>query len=141
MIAYLDTSAVVPLLVEEPGSEVCLRVFLQADSVATVRLTFAEASAALARASRLGRLTADAHAGALAQLESVWTQLDVVNVDDELVRAAGALARAHALRGHDAVHCAAALRVGSATTVAVAGDRELLAAWQAEGLHVLDTRS
>ncbi len=141
MIAYLDTSAVVPLLVEEPGSEVCLRVFLQADSVATVRLTFAEASAALARASRLGRLTADAHAGALAQLESVWTQLDVVNVDDELVRAAGALARAHALRGYDAVHCAATLRVGSATTVAVAGDRELLAAWQAEGLHVLDTRS
>ena len=42
MIAYFDTSAVVPLLVEEPGSEVCLRVFLQADSVATIRMTSAE---------------------------------------------------------------------------------------------------
>ena len=55
MIAYFDTSAVVLLLVEEePGSEVSLRVFLRADTVATVRLMFAEVSAALARASRLG---------------------------------------------------------------------------------------
>ena len=67
--------------------------------------------------------------------------MDVVNVDDDLVRAAGALARAHALRGYDAVHCAAALRVVSATTVALAGDRDLLAAWRHEGLHVLDTQS
>ena len=51
MIAYFDTSAVVPLLVEEPGTEISLRVFLQAESVATVRMTFAEVSAALARAS------------------------------------------------------------------------------------------
>ena len=49
MIAYFDTSAVVPLLVEdEAGSEICLRVFLQAETVATVRLTFAEVCAALA---------------------------------------------------------------------------------------------
>ena len=53
MIAYFDTSAVVPLLVEEPGSEVALRVFRQAESVPTVRMTFAGASAARARASRL----------------------------------------------------------------------------------------
>jgi uncharacterized protein len=58
-----------------------------------------------------------------------------------LVRTAGALARDHALRGCDAVHCAAALRVTSATTVALAGDRDLLAAWQREGLQILDTRS
>ncbi|WP_448609448.1 type II toxin-antitoxin system VapC family toxin [Geodermatophilus sp. URMC 60] len=141
MIAYFDTSAVVPLLVEEPGTDVSLRVFLQAESVATVRMTFAETSAALARASRLRRLTTDAHDRALAGLESVWAQMDVLDVDDDLVRAAGALAREHALRGHDAVHCAAALRVVSATTVALAGDRDLLTAWQREGLQVLDTQS
>ncbi len=141
MIAYFDTSAVVPLLVEEPGTDISLRVFLQAETVATVRMTFAEVSAALARASRLGRLTADAHDRALAELESVWAQMDVLNVDDDLVRAAGALARDHALRGYDAVHCAAGLRVSSATTIALAGDRDLLAAWQREGLQVLDTRS
>ncbi|SET21553.1 type II toxin-antitoxin system VapC family toxin [Geodermatophilus poikilotrophus] len=141
MIAYFDASAVVPLLVEEPGTDIALRVFLQAETVATVRMTFAEVSAALARASRLGRLTADAHDRALAGLESVWAQVDVLDVDDGLVRAAGALARDHALRGHDAVHCAAALRVTSGTTVALAGDRDLLAAWQREGLQVLDTQS
>ena len=141
MIAYFDTSAVVPLLVEEPGTDVSLRVFLQAETVATVRMTFADTSAALARASRLGRLTADARDRALAGLESVWAQMDVVHVDDDLVRGAGALARDHALRGYDAVHCAAALRVTSGTTVALAGDRDLLAAWQREGLQVLDTQS
>ncbi|MGR6965327.1 type II toxin-antitoxin system VapC family toxin [Geodermatophilus sp. URMC 61] len=141
MIAYFDTSALVPLLVEEPGSDVALRVFLQAESVATVRMTFAEVSAALARASRLDRLTADAHDRALVELESVWAQVDVLEVDDDLVRAAGALARDHALRGYDAVHCAAALRVHSTTTVALAGDQDLLAAWQREGLQVLDAQS
>ena len=141
MIAYFDTSAVVPLLVEEPGTDISLRVFLQAETVATVRMTFAEVSAALARASRLGRLTADAHDRALAGLESVWAQMDVLHVDDDLVRAAGALARDHALRGYDAVHCAAGLRVSSATTVALAGGRDLLAVWQREGLQVLDTHS
>ena len=141
MIAYFDTSAVVPLLVEEPGTGISLRVFLQAETVATVRMTFAEVSAALARASRLGRLTADAHERALAELESVWAQMDVLDVDDDLVRAAGALARDHALRGYDAVHCAAALRVISATTVALAGDQALLEAWQREGLQVLDMHS
>ena len=141
MIAYFDTSAVVPLLVEEPGTDIALRVFLQAETVATVRMTFAEVSAALARASRLSRLTADAHDRALAGLESVWVQMDVLDVDDDLVRAAGALARDHALRGYDAVHCAAALRVLNATTVALAGDHDLLTAWQREGLQVLDTQS
>jgi uncharacterized protein len=141
VIAYFDTSAVVPLLVEEPGTDISLRVWLQAETVATVRMTFAEAAAALARASRLGRLTVDAHDRALAELESVWAQMDVLDVDDGLVRAAGVLARDHALRGYDAVHCAAALRVTSGTTVALAGDRELLAAWQREGLQVLDTQS
>ncbi len=141
MIAYFDTSAVVPLVVEEPGTDISLRVFLQSDTVATVRMTFAEAAAALARASRLGRLTADAHGRALAGLESVRVQMDVLEVDDDLVHAAGALARDHALSGYDAVHCAAALRVTSTSTVALAGDRDLLAAWQREGLQVLDTRS
>jgi predicted nucleic acid-binding protein len=141
VIAYFDTSAVVPLLVEEPGTDISLRVFLQAETLATVRMTFAEVSAALARASRLGRLTADAHDRALAELESVWAQMDVLDVNDDLVRAAGALARTHALRGYDAVHCAAALRVTSTSTVALAGDRDLLGAWQREGLQVLDTHS
>ena len=141
MIAYFDTAAVVRLLVEdEAGSEVCLRVFLQAESVTTVRLTFAEVCAALARAARLGRLTTEAHDSALAEFESVWDQMDVMEVDDDPVRQAGRLARTHGLRGYDAVHCAAGLRARGATTVGLAGDRELLTAWRAGGLQVIDTQ-
>ena len=102
-------------------------------------MTFAEAAAALARASRLGRLTTDAHDGALAELESVWAQMDVLDVDDDLVRTAGALARTHALRGYDAVHCAAALSLAADDLVAASGDSELLAAWRDDGLAVVDT--
>jgi predicted nucleic acid-binding protein len=142
VIAYFDTSAVIPLLVDdEPGATTALASWLGAETLVTTRLLFAEAAAALARASRLGRLTADSLDRALEELEQAWAQFHVVEVDDFLVRAAGSLARAHALRGYDAVHCAAALRVAGPDTVAVAGDRDLLAAWQALGMHVIDTLS
>ena len=140
MIAYFDTSAVIPLLVDdEPGTEVALTAWLGADAVVTVRLTFAEAAAALARAARLGRLTSLALDEALSQLDELWSQLDIVEIDDHLVRSAAALARQHSLRGYDAVHCAAALRIASADAVGLAGDSDLLAGWRAEGLRVIDT--
>ena len=65
--------------------------------------------------------------------------MDVLEVDEDLVRRAGAPARTHALRGYDAVHCAAGLRMRSGTTVGLAGERELLAAWNREELQAIDT--
>jgi predicted nucleic acid-binding protein len=140
VIAYFDTSAVIPLLVDdEPGAATARGSWLGADTVVTTRILFAEAAAALARAFRLGRLTSDALDQALAGLERAWAQFHVVEVDDVLVRTAGSLAREQALRGYDAVHCAAALRVAGPDTVAIAGDRDLLTAWQALGMPVIDT--
>lgn len=142
MIAYFDTSAIIPLLVDdEPGSETALAVWLGAESVATARILFAEAAAALAQAARLGRLDPVAHDRVLAELDSAWDQLDVVEIDDPLVHEAGSLARTHPLRGYDAVHCAAALRLADPSTVALSGDQKLLDAWRAEGLQVVDTRA
>lgn len=46
MIAYFDTSAVVPLLVQEPATEQCSRLWDEATRVLTVRLTYPEARAA-----------------------------------------------------------------------------------------------
>ncbi len=65
--------------------------------------------------------------------------MDVLDVDDDLARQAGARARTHALRGYDAVHCPAGRRVGSANTVGLAGDRQPLAAWHREDLQAIDT--
>jgi uncharacterized protein len=142
VIAYYDTSAIVPLLVaDEPGAEVALAAFLGAEAVVSVRLLYAEAGAALARAARLDRLTPQALDDALVELETLWSQLDVVEIDDDLVHTAARLARTHALRGYDAVHCAAALRIAGPDTVALAGDGDLLSAWRAEGLQVIDTHA
>lgn len=140
MIAYFDTSAVIPLLVDdEPGATASLAAWMGAETVVTARILFAEAAAALARASRLGRLKPEALELALTELEQIWAQFDIVEVDDLLVRSAGSLAREHALRGYDAVHCAAALRIASPDTVALAGDGNLLTAWRTIGLAVIDT--
>lgn len=139
MIAYLDTSALIPLIIEEPGSERAGRLWDTAEQVSSVRLVYAEARAALAQAARLGRITASELSRTVAALDDLYDQLALIEVDGTLVRRAGELAELHALRGYDAVHLAAAERVASDTTVVVSGDRELLAAAGTLGLAVADT--
>lgn len=140
MIAYFDSSAAVPLLIEdEPGVDVCRRVWQAADAVVTTRLLYVETAAALARAERMGRLTPAARDAAMQGLEDIWSQFDVIEVADLIVRRAAVLAFEQGLRGYDAVHCAAGLTLAGAETVALTGDRALLAAWRANGVDVVDT--
>jgi uncharacterized protein len=141
LIVYLDTSAIVPLLIDEPSSDLCRRVWEAADAVFCCRLGYVEAAAALARAVRLGRVAAAQHAGALDRLDQAWARLSVLSIDEGLVREAAALTTRHALRGYDAVHCAAALRLTDLAPTAVSGDEDLLAAWRSEGLPVVDTHA
>lgn len=139
MIAYFDTSALIPLLIDEPGSSRAGRVWDLADHVASVRLIYTEARAALAQAARLGRLVSADLAPTLDGLERLYGQLDLLEVDDLLVRRAGELAQLHALRGYDALHLAAAERVQGETTIVVTGDSDLVAAASTLGLAVADT--
>lgn len=138
MIVYFDTSALVPLLVAEPTSEACRRVWDDADTVVTTRLLYVEASAAMAQALRLQRLDADQHHRCLELLEDLWPQFDVVELDAGLCPAAAQLAHRHALRGYDAVHCAAALSLEDTELVAATGDQALRSAWQQEGITTYD---
>ncbi len=139
MICYFDTSAFVPLLIAEPGSGFCRRLWDEADDVVTVRLLYAEAAAALAQALRLGRLTEAGHEAALRVLDRLWSELDIVEVDDDVVRRAARLAHACALRGYDAVHCAAAEQLDDDDVVIASGDRKLLEACAALGMATADT--
>jgi uncharacterized protein len=139
VIAYFDTSALIPLLVEEPGSARAGRVWDVAEHVTSVRLIHAEARAALAQATRVGRLAPADLPAALDGLETLYGQLDLLEVDDPLVRRAGELAQDHALRAYDAVHLAAAERVRNDAIVVVAGDRDLCTAAGALGMAVADT--
>jgi uncharacterized protein len=138
---YVDTSALVPLLVSEASSARCRLLWDTADLVLCCALGHVEASAALARAGRGRHLSAAAVARAADLLDTLWSDITVVPADDQRLTAASAAAHRHGLRGYDAVHCAAALAVAGNDLVAASGDKELLAAWQADGLAVVDTNA
>jgi predicted nucleic acid-binding protein len=134
LIAYFDTSALVPLLVVEPASAAARQHWDGADVVASSRLVYPEARAALGRAHRLGVLTPDKLRSAVAELEERLNRLHIVEVDEGLAVYAGHLAERHGLRGYDAVHLAAAHSIAEPDVVLVAGDNALLRAAQATGL-------
>jgi predicted nucleic acid-binding protein len=136
VIAYFDTSAVVPLLVVEAGSAHAAALWDGADRVVCARLVYPEGRAALAQAHRLGRLTARQLRAVVTEFDSRYEELDLVEVDDPLARHAGQLAQAHGLRGYDAVHLAAAHRVRDPDLVLVAGDEALLRAATADGMTI-----
>jgi predicted nucleic acid-binding protein len=134
VITYVDTSSLLKLLIEEPGSEQAGRVWDAADVVASVVLAQVEARAALASAVRGGRLTAAQHVKATAELEGLLEELTVVAITDELIAQAAELAERVALRGYDAVHLAAAVTVGA--NVVTSADAALCAAGERCGFHV-----
>jgi hypothetical protein len=134
VIVYFDTSAFVPLLVTEPGTEVSQELWESADEVVTSRLLFLEAAAALARARRMGRIADEHHRTAAASLSDLWRDFRVVEVDEVLTRRAAELVDRQALRGYDAVHCASAERIEAPDLVVASGDKDLLAACAELGL-------
>lgn len=141
MIGYLDTSALVPLLVaEEPSSDACRRFWDDADTIVSCRLSYAEAGAALAQALRLDQLNGSEYVRSMAALDDLWEQMDVVDVDDTLVRRGAALAHRFGLRGYDAVHCACAEQLADPSLVAATGDLALLDAWHRLGISTFDTK-
>ncbi len=126
MIAYFDTSAIVPLLVQGPGTETAGELWDRAERLVSIRLAWVEARAALARAARIGRISPRQLRTSKSGLDELLNQVDLVDVDDGLVRRAGDLAEVHALRAYDAIHLAAADRIRAGDAVVVAGDRALL---------------
>jgi predicted nucleic acid-binding protein len=136
VIAYFDTSAVVPLLIAEPGSAMAGTLWDSADRVVTIRLLYPEARAALAQAERLERVSTRDLRSAVSALDTRFEEMDVVELDHGIAHLGGEKAEEHGLRGYDAVHLAAALRVHDPDVVLVAGDRPLLAAASFEGLAV-----
>ena len=128
MIVYFDTSAIIPLIVAEPGSATCERLWGEATRVLSVRLLYVEARAALAMAQRSGRLVPEELVSAVELLDQLVSQIDSVEVTEALVRAAGDVAARQGLRGYDAVHLAAAATVADDDLIFLSGDRQLLTA-------------
>jgi len=109
MICYLDTRALVKLYVHEQGSETVCKLVEAASVVATSKVAYPEARAALARGLREDLLAKKDYRLVVAALQHDWTRYLALEVSDSLVWLAGELAEKHRLRGFDAIHLAAAL--------------------------------
>ncbi len=111
MILYLDTSSLVKLYVEEPGSRGVQKLVSRAELVTTSVVAYAEARAALARRRRETGLTPTEHRRARVALDGDWPRILTLEVAEPLARRAGDLAERHRLRGFDALHLASYLTV------------------------------
>jgi predicted nucleic acid-binding protein len=147
--AYVfDSSAIVKRYVRETGTT---WVFSLTDpgaghAIYVAGITGVEVVSALTRQTRSGALTPTDAATALAQLRhDLAHQYYIVDITPTLLVRAMALAETHALRGYDAVQCAAAVLLhaerqvrGMPPLTLVSADTALNAAAAAEGLRVED---
>jgi len=101
MTLYLDTSSLVKLYVEEPGSDEVRQELREADSGATSAVTYAEARAAFARHRRDGKLTPATFRFVKRDFDADWLRLAVIEPTSALCRAAGELAERKGPRGCD----------------------------------------
>lgn len=139
MITYWDTSAVIPLLIREPSSDTCRRLWDSSSTAVTTLLLYVEASAALHQAHRLSRIDSSQLDELLTAFETYWDSLVVLGMGEGLIRHAAKLSGLHGLRGYDAVHCAAGLSmIDDADAVLVSGDKKLLDAWRVSGAVTAD---
>jgi hypothetical protein len=136
VIAYFDTSAILPLIIDEPSSSICVRLWNDADRSVSVRLLYPEARAALAKARRMDRITSAQLTAAIDELEAIITEIDHIEVTAELAHTAGELAQRFELRGYDAVHLAAASAAAHTELVLATGDTDLAEASRSVGISV-----
>lgn len=134
MLAYFDTSSFVPLLIDESASTEARQLWHSVDAVAATRLLHVETVASLQRAFTAGRIDQKRFDGAVTWIDQVWGSIQLIELDESLMRLASAMAVKFGLRGYDATHCAAAYVLSGDDTVAVSGDQALLDAWRELGL-------
>jgi predicted nucleic acid-binding protein len=128
---------VVKLYVREPGSDETRARLDGASMVATSRVAYPEARAALARRERESAITRRQLGRAVAALDRDLGRFVVVELSTRIARHAGELAERRALRGVDAIHLASALEVEELTGVMpgfLCFDDRLRAAASTEGL-------
>ena len=136
MIMYADTSALVKLVLDELGSDLAIDLWVSSPRVASSMLAFPEGCAALAAASRSGRLDTALYRHSLRSFEETFAQLISIEVDERLALDAGERAASFGLRGADAVHLATALDLADEEVTFVTWDQALADAAASAGLAV-----
>ncbi len=139
---YWDASALVPLIVSEPGSRLARTWLLEDDHIVTWAWTRTEITSAIERRAREGALTRAQRRAVLDRLRGFAAGWDeVIDVLSVRTRANTVLAR-HPLRAADAGQLGAALLVSEQLAdplVFLCLDQRLGEAAEREGLRVADT--
>ena len=112
MILFCDTSALLKLYIDEPGSDAVKAQVQAAEAVAVCRIAWAEAHAALSRRARETPEDAATLELAKAALAADWARYVVMEINQALVERAGDYADTFALRAYDGVQLAAAFETG-----------------------------
>ena len=137
MILYCDTSSLVKLYAEEEGSAAVGVWVGKADMVATCLVALPEMISALTRRFISRDLDQDSYRRLQAAIRADWQHLVALDFDEQL---AADLAERHSLRGFDAVHLSAALRLATRDQLTLAFssfDDRLNQAAKSEGLAVM----
>lgn len=137
---FWDSSALVPLLVQEPSSGTVLRMYEDDPELIVWWATSVECVSALARLEREGSLASGGMAGAFERLDAIAAAWREVLPVADVRRTATRLLRVHPLRAADALQLAAALvasELHPETLPLVTLDVPLAAAAEREGFRVL----
>jgi uncharacterized protein len=138
---FWDSSAIVPLLADEPTRKSMLQLLQQDPQVLIWWGTPIEIASALARLERENSLTADEVSTALSKSRRLVDSWHEIVPSDAVRRTAERLLRTHSLRGADSLQLAAALIAADhdpSTLEIVCLDTRLINAARREGFSVLD---
>jgi uncharacterized protein len=125
-VTYLDSSAIVKLVVREPEST-ALRAYLRGCRTVV--------SSALAR-TEVARAVLGLGAAVARRARVVLDRVELVRVNDRVLTDAGALLPAH-IRSLDAIHLATALLLGDALGQLVTYDGRLASACRIAGIKAV----
>ncbi len=140
MNGFIDSSALVKVFVNEPGTSVIQPFVLEAFDdnsnvfLMTSAITKAEIMAAFAALRRGRNLSQRQFEEAVARFKERWQEFSVPEVSAELIDLSGELGLQNKLKGADAFQLASALEVD--TDMFISTDNALNAAAAAHGLAV-----
>lgn len=137
---FWDTSALVPLLLEEAASEPVRELYGADPAVAVAWTTAVECASAVARVERDGELTVDQARAVFARLDELIRTSYEVEPGANLRDIARRLLRVHSLRAADAIQLASATLAAEgrpSTLTVVTLDERLETAALREGFVVL----
>lgn len=140
MVRFWDTSALVPLLVEEPTSQACRHLLQDKVPMVVWALSRTELSSALWRRARAGDIATKDMIDVLRRLAALAARWNEVTDLDAVRDRADRLLAVHHLRAADALQLAAALVVFEERPKGrefITSDGALALSAQAEGFNVI----